>query len=687
MSDATKPFSAGTLPVKEFFSLDLRSLALFRVGLGLMLVIDWVDRLPDLAAHYSDKGIVPRGTVSGIQPLSIHIFSGEVWFQAALAFVALVAAIALFVGWRTPLACLVSWFLLVSVHGRTPSVMQGGDHLIRMICFWGIFLPLGARYSFDSARGGTQTPSPPLLSVASFAYVAQIVIVYFFAAIWKWSDEWRFSGNAVYEALQVEPFTTRVGQLLLLSPETLRLLTHATLWLEMLGPVLLFLPFNVGLQRLIAVSLFTLFHLGLALTLELGNFPWVCIVAWLALLPTSFWDRVVASIPSPGAGLTLAYDSQSSWARDWTAGLLSWLFLWQTKHVPGKGTWSVSQGEKQLTGPEALSALAAASPIYSRLAPLCHTAPGRWLATLPARPWHAALAWRAILGLLAAACMAQAFADVGWVLLLILLLGVAALILEGALEILVEWLKSQKTEGQPAGPGRPAWTPPGGYVVNAVLLALLVYVVLFNWRNYGSYRAASFNEPPQAQVEWNAVLPYPNLAFGQAIGIDQGWGLFAPRPGRLSGWYFIVGIRADGSRIDLLDGGKIINDFDPRSKPAVPSASFPNGRWRKIVMHTSGFDYDNPGGTVRGGDLRNTHAFPHLLEGFCRYYARDWNERHKGKEQIVAVQIIYWKEETHAPDEKAPPPVRMPLVHYDLLNGMDRFVFYPNPLPAKPGQP
>src|SRR5262249_56729885 len=89
VSDAAKPAPglSRILPVGDFFSLDLRSLALFRVGLGVMIFIDWIDRLPDLAAHYTDAGIVPRSSVAGIQPISVHVYSGEVWFQAVLAFI------------------------------------------------------------------------------------------------------------------------------------------------------------------------------------------------------------------------------------------------------------------------------------------------------------------------------------------------------------------------------------------------------------------------------------------------------------------------------------------------------------------------------------------------------------------------------------------------------------------------
>src|SRR5262249_24161587 len=59
-------------------------------------------------------------------------------------------------------------------------------------------------------------------------------------------------------------------------------------------------PFRTAAVRLAVVVSFLLFHLvGLGLFLELGPYPWVCAVAWLALLPGAFWDWLAARGPLP----------------------------------------------------------------------------------------------------------------------------------------------------------------------------------------------------------------------------------------------------------------------------------------------------------------------------------------------------------------------------------------------------
>ena len=132
------------IPVREILSLDLRSLAILRIGLGVLLVLDWLDRVPDLRAHYSDDGILPRQVLDGILPFSVHLFHGSTWFQGVLAGLAFLLAGLLIVGYRTPVVTLFNWLLLLSVHGRNIAVLQGGDALLRLLLFWGMFLPLGA---------------------------------------------------------------------------------------------------------------------------------------------------------------------------------------------------------------------------------------------------------------------------------------------------------------------------------------------------------------------------------------------------------------------------------------------------------------------------------------------------------------------------------------------------------------
>src|SRR5262245_7892777 len=322
-------------PVDEFFSLELRSLAVFRIGLGIMLLQEWLNRLVDLRLHYTDDGVLPRGAIGANGPISLFMLSGSAWWAGTLMGVGCVLAVLLLVGWRTQFVTLLSWFLLIGVHGRDFVIMQGGDQVMRMLAFWGIFLPLGACYSVDAFRAPLREWRPRVLSVGSVAYVVQICLIYWFAAAWKTAPEWREHFTAVYLALSLDGFATSLGHWLLNFPTLLKGLTIGTMVLEIFGPALLFLPIANAQLRLVVIVSFISFHMGLALTMELGNFPWICCLAWVALLPTWFWDRLESRLRSPKrAGLVIYYDGNYLGHRRFVEAVRSFLLLYEAKAVP-----------------------------------------------------------------------------------------------------------------------------------------------------------------------------------------------------------------------------------------------------------------------------------------------------------------------------------------------------------------
>ena len=72
----------------EFLSLDYRSLALMRFGIGLTILLDLFERSKSLTAHYSDLGVLPRADLlsTGINRyfVSVHMISGLPVVEAAL---------------------------------------------------------------------------------------------------------------------------------------------------------------------------------------------------------------------------------------------------------------------------------------------------------------------------------------------------------------------------------------------------------------------------------------------------------------------------------------------------------------------------------------------------------------------------------------------------------------------------
>jgi hypothetical protein len=280
----------------ELISIDLRALAALRIGLALLILIDLALRARDLVAHYTDAGVLTRADLLQLDGrrafASLHFISGAWQVQALLFSLAAVCAVALLVGYRTRLAAVASWIFLVSLNARNPMVVQGGDVLTRLVLFWSMFLPLGARFSIDSARGRAMTaPARRFLSVATVALLAQIVLMYWVTA-WRKSDpEWRTEGTALYYALSLDALATPLGSLLRELPALLKPLTFGVLWLEILGPILLFSPVLTTPIRALTVLAFVLLHVGIGLTMRIGLFPWIAALVMVVFVPSSVWDR------------------------------------------------------------------------------------------------------------------------------------------------------------------------------------------------------------------------------------------------------------------------------------------------------------------------------------------------------------------------------------------------------------
>ncbi|MGB8356207.1 MAG: HTTM domain-containing protein [Chthoniobacteraceae bacterium] len=300
------------------FGIDTRSLGAFRIGLAILLLCDLAIRCTDIPAHYSDWGLLPRTPLvdhllGNLPFVSIHLISGSSYVIAALFAVAAFFALCLLVGYKSKISTIISWFMLSSLHTRNPMILQGGDVLLRMLLFWGMFLPLDAAFvpgRLDSKRA--------ILSMATAALLLQVCCVYFFGALLKTDPAWTVQHSAVYNALSIEQFSTPLGRWLLAFPALLRLFTVTTRWMELIGPCLAVLPLPLFLpwarQRIAIVLAFVGFHISMGLCLHLGLFSAICSVAWIPFLPGEFWDRIapftgraglfLARLPLPSVGYT-----------------------------------------------------------------------------------------------------------------------------------------------------------------------------------------------------------------------------------------------------------------------------------------------------------------------------------------------------------------------------------------------
>lgn len=283
--------------LQNWLGLDIRALAVLRMGLGTILIVDLINRLRGFEFFYTDGGaftiadaIYSRGTYPTI---SLHLLSGDTYVQLGFFLLAGFFALLLIIGYKTNLVTLASWLLLISLHNRNFLVLQGGDVFLRVILFWSIFLPLGQVWSVDAAlkriQGDTRMK---LFNVFTVAFVFQLFVLYVATGLFKNGAEWTQDYTATEYALLLDQFTNWFGDILLGFPTVMKATTIFALLLELFGVLLFFIPFKNHLFRVLMIVLFVSLHIGLSASMHLGLFPWIMVVAWLALLPTELFDWI-----------------------------------------------------------------------------------------------------------------------------------------------------------------------------------------------------------------------------------------------------------------------------------------------------------------------------------------------------------------------------------------------------------
>ena len=294
-----------SLLVFRTFSIDVRSLAVLRIILALLVLGDLGYRAGDLVTFYSDDGVLPASLWNQIYPVSlrwsIHLLNGSELYQSLMFLLSIVFALCLLVGFETRVAAILSWLFLSSLHNRNPMVLNGGDTYLRVVLFFSLFLPLGEVLSIDQRRSGKKT----FANMASFALLTQIAGIYLFSVMLKSGRQWLPDGTAVYFALSRETVTTHLGSLWRQAPLPVhQLLTYGTLLIEVLGPLFLFIPFHSGRWKILGMGLLALLQLGFMVSIRmLGLFPLVSIGVLSAFLPSEFWDKLLPKINGLGSSL------------------------------------------------------------------------------------------------------------------------------------------------------------------------------------------------------------------------------------------------------------------------------------------------------------------------------------------------------------------------------------------------
>lgn len=278
--------------LQDVCTFDYRSLAIFRIGLGFLILFDLAVRLVDLDIFHTARGILPATEVlASNNSFSLHLGSDAAIFQLILFAVAALFAVMMIVGYKTRLATIVSWILLVSLQNRNPIILQGGDVVFRLLLFWGMFLPLGRVFSVDALKHKIlENNQFRQISLTILPLFLQIGFIYFFTSLLKTGAEWTQDNTATYYALSLEQFSTIFGEILFQFQNLMSVMTYAVLRFEFIVIFLIFFPVWNKVFRSIAFFGLMALHFGFMINMHLGLFPLTCMVMATVLIRPELWN-------------------------------------------------------------------------------------------------------------------------------------------------------------------------------------------------------------------------------------------------------------------------------------------------------------------------------------------------------------------------------------------------------------
>jgi hypothetical protein len=285
--------------LKELFTIDLRAAAFMRIALSSVLIVDLVFRLNYAEALYGFEGILPLDYVHqnmGARPplFQLYFLSDATWLPVLLLSLNLLVAIFLLLGLFTRTSMFVCWLLFASLYYRNGLIHSGAESTLIMGLFWALFLPCGAYFSLDAWRKRIPRYAVSHYSPVTVAFTCQIVAYYFLSGLHKTGSEWWPEGTALYYALNLETLSSSWATLLLQYPLAMQGLSLAIWIVEAFSPLLLILlPMLFGIWLRTGTILFLiLFHLGIAVFLDIGTFPYINIAILLAFLPSQFYQSI-----------------------------------------------------------------------------------------------------------------------------------------------------------------------------------------------------------------------------------------------------------------------------------------------------------------------------------------------------------------------------------------------------------
>ena len=353
--------------VSVYLKVDLRTLGIFRIAIGLVCLIDVLRRIPYIEVFYSSSGVAPNHFMftdihSKYSAKAFTLLSSLNTTTEISIFFYIVALFSFFlmIGYKTKLSHIITLIGILSIHNRLIILENGGDLVLNNILIWSLFLPLGKRFSFDrilSSLARYRDDSPQSLNagrlveetepssywgIAYFACLLQLSFIYIFNFFNKTGSTWE-DGTSIYYFYRLDTFLTPIGNFIkefgLMPLPISKILTHMTMALELLVPFLILAPLFTLWTRRFSMIVMIGFHIVIGISLYIGTFSWVMIAMLLLLISSKDISLLKTLMKKISTGpYTVFYDSDCGFCHQ-TARIIRRIDLFENLTWAGKD-WS-----------------------------------------------------------------------------------------------------------------------------------------------------------------------------------------------------------------------------------------------------------------------------------------------------------------------------------------------------------
>lgn len=273
------------------------TLAVIRIATGLMIAYMHGIWLSQVSYFFGPTawvdGATNRALHAGDYCWSYLAYTSNVTLISGHEIVAIVAGLAMAVGYKSRIVTPIAWFLTLMVCHRQTGALFGLDQIVMMLSMYLMFSRCGDAYSVDQTLAQRQSRSPiapsPSVSnnIATRLMQLHLCIIYLFGGISKMRGDFWWEGSAMWWSIANYEYQSLDVVWLGRSPMLIALATHVTLFWETFYCALVWPRWTRPIVLLLAV----LVHGGIAIFLGMPTFGIMMIVANMAFIEPETTER------------------------------------------------------------------------------------------------------------------------------------------------------------------------------------------------------------------------------------------------------------------------------------------------------------------------------------------------------------------------------------------------------------